>query len=93
MTHLVLRSSIKDEKTFARDVDTHAEELRNYELHKAAVARGEAEHYPPPMASNDVNFAIRRPDFMRITKSLIGCLSSMVILPHLPNASTNCNNR
>jgi hypothetical protein len=64
MTHLVLRSSIKDEKTFARDVDTHAEELRNYKLHYAAVLRGEADLYPPPSASADVAKAVSRPDFM-----------------------------
>lgn len=64
MTHLVLRSSIKDGKTFARDVDTHAEELRNYELHHAAVLRGEADHYPPPSAPSDVDKAVRRPDFI-----------------------------
>lgn len=63
MTHLILRSCVPDENAFARAVEMHAEELRNYARHSEVVSRGDAQYYPPPAALADVDASVRKSDF------------------------------
>lgn len=64
MTVKIMLSAIGDLVAFKALVDDHAAELRQYAEHVAAVKMGEAQGYPPPVANELVDRAVRRPDLV-----------------------------
>lgn len=50
MTKKILLSELRGDTAFAAKVTAHCAELNAYAAHMAAVARNEAEPYPPPFA-------------------------------------------
>ena len=58
--HLILTSKNIDPAIMEQAVAAHIVELESYQKHCAAVARGEADPYPPPATHPEVEAAISR---------------------------------
>lgn len=58
MTKQILKSELRGDTAFAAKVTAHCAELNAHAAHMAAVAKGEADPYPPPFAPALITQAI-----------------------------------